>query len=381
MAGNLSLRFWDAGRLVLQQPGWWEVRSWPDWQLLKAGGGTAVAESGGDRLAVVAPDDTIRVDGPTALMPPPGAGRPTGLAWSGGSLVVAARASGSGRSHPAGVSARPFGAASTERSSLWRLPLDGTAPTWLYDAPPGTRIWAVQDLAGEILVELYPYGELRRPPAPPRLVVVAGEGQSRDLAPELSGACCDAAVGPDGRVAFLHGDFPHSELVFPTWFALMEGQEGRWRTLLPPQLRWARPTWSADGSRLLVTAVQGIRLGIVTVDPATGRVLVEGKDVTGADVRQRSVAMVYQQFINYPSLTVYENIASPLRVLGTIWMVGGEKHKTGQGGATEERYRRLEQYAQLLRQRRRAAERLRLRPGSRRGGHLPAGIGDRFNRL
>src|SRR4029453_17807349 len=50
--------------------------------------------------------------------------------------------------------------------------------------------------------------------------------------------------------------------------------------------------------------------------PATGRVLVEGKDVTGADVRQRSVAMVYQQFINYPSLTVYENIASPLRVQG-----------------------------------------------------------------
>ncbi len=50
--------------------------------------------------------------------------------------------------------------------------------------------------------------------------------------------------------------------------------------------------------------------------PATGRVLVDGKDVTGFDVRQRSVAMVYQQFINYPSLTVYENIASPLRVQG-----------------------------------------------------------------
>src|SRR5258707_4017703 len=50
--------------------------------------------------------------------------------------------------------------------------------------------------------------------------------------------------------------------------------------------------------------------------PSTGRVLVDGNDVTGADVRQRSVAMVYQQFINYPSLTVYENIASPLRVQG-----------------------------------------------------------------
>ncbi|MGH6737519.1 MAG: ABC transporter ATP-binding protein [Bradyrhizobium sp.] len=50
--------------------------------------------------------------------------------------------------------------------------------------------------------------------------------------------------------------------------------------------------------------------------PTAGRVVVDGKDVTGLDVRQRSVAMVYQQFINYPSLTVYENIASPLRVQG-----------------------------------------------------------------
>src|SRR6195952_5808655 len=53
------------------------------------------------------------------------------------------------------------------------------------------------------------------------------------------------------------------------------------------------------------------------LDKATsGRVLVGGKDVTGVDVRKRSVAMVYQQFINYPSLSVYENIASPLRVQG-----------------------------------------------------------------
>src|SRR3954464_9455159 len=50
--------------------------------------------------------------------------------------------------------------------------------------------------------------------------------------------------------------------------------------------------------------------------PTSGKLLVNGKDVTGVDVRQRSVAMVYQQFINYPSLTVYENIASPLRVQG-----------------------------------------------------------------
>ena len=49
--------------------------------------------------------------------------------------------------------------------------------------------------------------------------------------------------------------------------------------------------------------------------PSQGRVTVDGQDVTGMPVRQRNVAMVYQQFINYPSLTVSENIASPLSFL------------------------------------------------------------------
>lgn len=48
--------------------------------------------------------------------------------------------------------------------------------------------------------------------------------------------------------------------------------------------------------------------------PTAGRVIFNGVDVTRAPVRGRSVAMVYQQFINYPGLSVYENIASPLRV-------------------------------------------------------------------
>jgi glycerol transport system ATP-binding protein len=48
--------------------------------------------------------------------------------------------------------------------------------------------------------------------------------------------------------------------------------------------------------------------------PTSGKILVDGTDVTGVPVRKRSVAMVYQQFVNYPSLSVYENIASPLRV-------------------------------------------------------------------
>jgi len=50
--------------------------------------------------------------------------------------------------------------------------------------------------------------------------------------------------------------------------------------------------------------------------PSRGQVLVDGVDVTGVSVRKRGIAMVYQQFINYPSLSVYENIASPLRRSG-----------------------------------------------------------------
>ena len=50
--------------------------------------------------------------------------------------------------------------------------------------------------------------------------------------------------------------------------------------------------------------------------PDSGRVVWNGKDVTGMRVQDRKVAMVYQQFINYPSMTVYDNIASPLRLMG-----------------------------------------------------------------
>ncbi|QJB57128.1 ABC transporter ATP-binding protein [Pseudodesulfovibrio sp. zrk46] len=50
--------------------------------------------------------------------------------------------------------------------------------------------------------------------------------------------------------------------------------------------------------------------------PTTGTVESQDTDVTGVSVRDRSVAMVYQQFINYPSQTIYENIASPLVIAG-----------------------------------------------------------------
>jgi len=53
--------------------------------------------------------------------------------------------------------------------------------------------------------------------------------------------------------------------------------------------------------------------------PSHGAVQVNGQSVVGVPVRKRNVAMVYQQFINYPSFTVRDNIASPLKL-------GGEKN-------------------------------------------------------
>ncbi len=62
------------------------------------------------------------------------------------------------------------------------------------------------------------------------------------------------------------------------------------------------------------TSLMRIMAGLDT--PSRGRVRVDGRDVTGMPVRERNVAMVYQQFINYPSLKVADNIASPLKLRG-----------------------------------------------------------------
>jgi glycerol transport system ATP-binding protein len=48
--------------------------------------------------------------------------------------------------------------------------------------------------------------------------------------------------------------------------------------------------------------------------PSRGKVFYNDQDVTGVAVQKRGLSMVYQQFINYPHLTVWENIASPLQL-------------------------------------------------------------------
>jgi glycerol transport system ATP-binding protein len=86
--------------------------------------------------------------------------------------------------------------------------------------------------------------------------------------------------------------------VHPTDLTL---QRGTMNVLLGPTL---------SGKTSLMRLMAGLDV------PTRGRILWEGRDVTGLRVQDRGVAMVYQQFINYPGLTVYENVASPLRLLG-----------------------------------------------------------------
>jgi glycerol transport system ATP-binding protein len=85
--------------------------------------------------------------------------------------------------------------------------------------------------------------------------------------------------------------------IYPTDFRL---EKGTMNVLLGPTLA---------GKTSLMRLMAGLDV------PATGRLFWDGHDVTGMRVQDRKVAMVYQQFINYPSMTVYENIASPLRLM------------------------------------------------------------------
>lgn len=53
------------------------------------------------------------------------------------------------------------------------------------------------------------------------------------------------------------------------------------------------------------------------LDPiASGQVLFDGVDVTKQSTQKRNISLVHQFFVNYPHMTVFDNIASPLKVSG-----------------------------------------------------------------
>ncbi|NCX91786.1 MAG: ABC transporter ATP-binding protein [Rhodobacteraceae bacterium] len=65
-----------------------------------------------------------------------------------------------------------------------------------------------------------------------------------------------------------------------------------------------------SGKTTLLKAIAGL------VNPQSGRILFDGADLNRVPVWKRNIAMVYQQFINYPHLNVFDNVAFPLRQRG-----------------------------------------------------------------
>ncbi len=74
--------------------------------------------------------------------------------------------------------------------------------------------------------------------------------------------------------------------------------EGEFVTLLGP---------SGSGKTTLLNLIAG------TVAPTSGRVVIAGRDVTHVLVEQRGLGMVFQNYALMPHMTIFENIAFPLR--------------------------------------------------------------------
>ncbi len=76
-------------------------------------------------------------------------------------------------------------------------------------------------------------------------------------------------------------------------------KEGEFVALLGP---------SGSGKSTILYTIAGI------YKPTSGRIFFNGKDVTGLPPKKRNVGMVFQNWALYPHMTVFENIAYPLKI-------------------------------------------------------------------
>ncbi len=65
---------------------------------------------------------------------------------------------------------------------------------------------------------------------------------------------------------------------------------------------------SGSGKSTLLRTVIGIET------PDEGRILINGKDVTDLPANKRNLSVVFQSYALYPNMTVYQNIAFPLKM-------------------------------------------------------------------
>src|SRR5262245_56435908 len=82
----------------------------------------------------------------------------------------------------------------------------------------------------------------------------------------------------------------------------LKARDGEFMVLLGP---------SGCGKTTLLRIIAGLE------KPTSGQVLIDGQVVNDIPPRGRGIAMVFQSYGLYPHLTVWNNIAFPLRTQGT----------------------------------------------------------------
>lgn len=87
--------------------------------------------------------------------------------------------------------------------------------------------------------------------------------------------------------------------IIPVKDISLEVGEGEFLTLLGP---------SGCGKSTLLRLIAGLE------QPTQGKVMINGRDVTRVRPGDRNIAMVFQSYALYPHMTVYENIASGLKI-------------------------------------------------------------------
>ena len=66
---------------------------------------------------------------------------------------------------------------------------------------------------------------------------------------------------------------------------------------------------SGEGKSTLLRLIAGIE------KPDSGKIYIDGKDVTELPPNKRNIAMVFQNYALYPNKNVFENIAFPLKMM------------------------------------------------------------------
>ena len=78
-------------------------------------------------------------------------------------------------------------------------------------------------------------------------------------------------------------------------------RQGEFVTILGP---------SGSGKTTVLSLIAGL------TEPSAGRIILGGRDVTAARSAQRNIGLVFQSYALFPHMTVFDNVAFPLKVRG-----------------------------------------------------------------